>query len=45
MTALVVIITPVVIGSLLPSQVVAELELNSLTPPTDTVEEEHVQDS
>ena len=45
MTALVVIITPVVIGSLLPSQVVAELELNSLNPPPDTVEEEHVQDS
>ena len=43
MTALVMIITPVVIGSLLPSKVVAELELNSLNPPPDTVEEEHVE--
>jgi hypothetical protein len=41
MTALVMIITPVVIGSLLPSKVVAELELDSINPPPDTVEEEH----
>ena len=41
MTALVMIITPVVIGSLLPPRVVAELELNSINPPPDTVEEEH----
>ena len=40
MTALVMIITPVVIGSLLPPRVVAELELNSINPPPDTVEEE-----
>ena len=43
MTALVMIITPVVIGSLLPPRVVAELELNSVNPPPDTVEEEHKQ--
>ena len=41
MTALVMIITPVVIGSLLPPRVVAELELNSTNPPPDTVEEEN----
>ena len=40
MTALVMIITPVVIGSLLPPRVVTELELNSINPLPDTVEEE-----
>ena len=34
------IITPVVIGSILTASVVAELELNSVNPPPDTVEEE-----
>ena len=38
--ALVVIITSVVIGSILPPRVVAELELNSVIPPPDTVEED-----
>ena len=38
--ALVMIITPVVIGSILPPRVVAELELDSVIPPPDTVEEE-----
>ena len=38
--ALVMVITPVVIGSILPASVVAELELNSVMPPPDTVEEE-----
>ena len=38
--ALVMIITSVVIGSILPASVVAELELNSVIPPPDTVEEE-----
>ena len=37
--ALVVIITPVIVGSILPATVVAELELNSVIPPPDTVEE------
>ena len=36
MIALVVIITSVVIGSILPPRVVAELELNSVKPPPDT---------
>ena len=40
MTALVMIITSVLIGSLLPVPVVAELELNSIIPPPDIVEEE-----
>jgi hypothetical protein len=35
-----VIITSVVIGSFLPPRVVAELELNSVNPPPDIVEEE-----
>ena len=43
MTALVVITTSVVIGSILPPRVVAELELNSVNPPPDTVEEEKVE--
>jgi len=43
MTALVVIITSVVIGSFLPISVVAELELNSINPPPDIVEEEKVE--
>ncbi len=38
--ALVMIITSVVIGSILPPRVVAELELNSVKPPPDTVEED-----
>ena len=38
--ALVMIITPVVIGSIPPPRVVAELELDSVIPPPDTVEEE-----
>ena len=41
MTALVMIITSVMIGSILPPRVVAELELNSVKPPPDTVEEEN----
>ena len=36
----VMLITPVIIGSLLPVTVVAELELNSVMPPPDTDEEE-----
>ena len=43
MTALVVIATSVTIGSILPPRVVAELELNSVIPPPDTVEEDHVE--
>ena len=43
MTALVVIARLLVIGSILPATVVAELELNSVNPPPDTVEEEHKQ--
>ena len=43
MTALVVFITSVVIGSFLPVPVVAELELNSINPPPDIVEEEKVE--
>jgi hypothetical protein len=39
--ALVVIITSVVIGSILPPRVVAELELNSVIPPPDIVEEDN----
>jgi hypothetical protein len=34
------VITSVVPGSILPVTVVAELELNSVMPPPDTVEEE-----
>ena len=40
MIALVMIITSVVIGSILPATVVAELELNSIIPPPDIVEED-----
>ena len=36
----VLLITSVVIGSILPLRVVAELELNSVIPPPDTDEEE-----
>ena len=43
MTALVMISTSVLIGSLLPVPVVAELELNSIIPPPDIVEEENVE--
>jgi hypothetical protein len=38
--ALVVISTSVLIGSFLPPRVDAELELNSVNPPPDTVEED-----
>ena len=44
MTAPVVIITSVVIGSLLPPRVVAALELDSVIPPPDTVEEDKTID-
>ena len=43
MIALVMIITSVVIGSILPVPVVAELELNSIIPPPDIVKEENVE--
>ena len=36
----VVVATSVAIGSILPPRVVAELELDSVNPPPDTVEEE-----
>ena len=40
MIALVVIITSVVIGSILPPRVAASLEFESIRPPPDTVEED-----
>ena len=42
MIALVVIITSVVIGLLLPPRVVAEFEFDSVIPPPDTVEEDRL---
>ena len=45
MIAPVMIITSVVIGSFLPTRVVAELELDSVIPPPDTVEEDKVRHS
>jgi len=44
MTAPVMIITSVVIGSILPATVVAELELDSVNPPPDIVEEDRTKD-
>ena len=35
--------TSVLTGSILPSKVVAELELNSVIPPPDTVEEDRCE--
>jgi len=43
MTALVMVTTSVITGSILPPRVVAELELNSVNPPPDTVEEDNVE--
>ena len=43
MTALVMVTTSVITGSILPATVVAELELNSTNPPPDTVEEDNVE--
>ena len=40
MTALVMVSTSVLTGSILPVPVVAELELNSVIPPPDIVEED-----
>ena len=43
MTALVMITVSMVIGSILPPRVVAELELDSVNPPPDIVEEDKVE--
>ena len=43
MTALVMVTISVITGSILPPRVVAELELNSVNPPPDTVEEDNVE--
>jgi hypothetical protein len=40
MTALVMVTTSVITGSILPATVVAELELDSINPPPETHEED-----